>query len=63
MMLHFKKLYDEHCHVVYNLALNDVQQVEDAEEITQNVFLKIYHKQEFFDERSALKKEGGYFTS
>ena len=33
------------------------------EEITQNVFFKIYHKQDFFDERSALKIEGGYFTS
>lgn len=62
-MLNFKKLYHEHCDMVYNLALNYVQQVEDAEEITQNVFFKIYHKQDFFDERSALKIEGGYFTS
>ncbi|GEM_PF-2239559 len=30
MMLNFKKLYHEHCDMVYNLALNDVQQVEDA---------------------------------
>ena len=54
-MLGFEKMYKEHCDMVYNLALNYVQQVEDAEEITQDVFIKIYHKQELFEQRSTLK--------
>ena len=55
MMLGFEEMYKEHCDMVYNLALNYVQQVEDAEEITQDVFIKIYHKQELFEQRSTLK--------
>ena len=38
MMLSFEKLYNKHCDMLYNLALNYVQQVEDAEEITQDFF-------------------------
>ena len=44
-MLSFEKLYNKHCDMLYDLALSYVQQVEDAEEITQDVFFKIYHKQ------------------
>ena len=44
-MLSFEKLYNKQCDMLYDLALSDVQQVEDAEKITRGVFLKIYHKQ------------------
>ena len=45
MMLSFEKLYNKQCYMLYDLALSYVQQVEDAEVITQDVFFKIYHKQ------------------
>lgn len=39
-----KLLYDKHAKRVYNLALHYVLQVEDAEEITQDVFVTIHQK-------------------
>ena len=38
MMLSFEKLYNKQCDMLYDLALSYVQQVEDAEEITQDFF-------------------------
>ena len=40
---------------VYNLALHYVQLTADAEEITQDVFLKVYEKIEQFEGNSQLK--------
>ncbi len=41
-MLDFEALYNENKRMVYNLALQYTQQVEDAEEITQDVFVTAY---------------------
>lgn len=46
----FQTLYKLYSAKVYNTALSYVQQVQDAEEVTQDVFTKIY--------RSAVKFEG-----
>tara|TARA_B110000046_G_C12980805_1_gene393232 strand:+ start:621 stop:1178 length:558 start_codon:yes stop_codon:yes gene_type:complete len=51
----FAEIYDVHCEMVFNVALNYVQQIEDAEEITQDVFIKIYKKRGGFKEGSSLK--------
>ncbi|MEY3984098.1 MAG: polymerase sigma factor CnrH [Bacteroidota bacterium] len=39
-----EELYQLHHERVFNLALHYVQQVEDAEEITQDVFVKVHEK-------------------
>lgn len=38
----FKLLIDEYKHMVYTLALRVVQSEEDAEEVAQDTFLKVY---------------------
>ena len=38
----FKKLVDEWQHMVYNTALGIVQNEEDADDITQEVFIQVY---------------------
>ena len=48
-------LYQTHKLLVYNVALNYVQNVEDAEEITQDVFVKVYQSIETFKSNSSLK--------
>lgn len=51
----FHKIYDEHKIMVYNLALQYSLRVEDAEEITQDVFVKVYEKYQSFRKESELK--------
>lgn len=38
----FKKLVDEYQHMVYNTVLGIVQQEDDADDITQEVFIQVY---------------------
>lgn len=38
----FKKLVDEYQHMVYNTVLGIVQQADDADDITQEVFIQVY---------------------
>lgn len=38
----FKELVDEYQHMVYNTALGIVQQADDADDITQEVFIQVY---------------------
>jgi RNA polymerase sigma factor (sigma-70 family) len=38
----FKKLVDEYQDMVYNTALGIVQQADDADDITQEVFIQVY---------------------
>ena len=52
---HFEKLYHEYKTLVYNVALNYVQNTEDAEEITQDVFVKVYHSLDNFNQKSSYK--------
>jgi RNA polymerase sigma factor (sigma-70 family) len=51
----FESLYDQYNVLVYNVALNYVQNSEDAEEITQDVFVQIYNSMHQFEEKAALK--------
>ena len=51
----FEELYFEHHKMVFNLALQYVQNTEDAEEITQNVFVKVFDNLNTFKKKSSLK--------
>jgi RNA polymerase sigma-70 factor (ECF subfamily) len=51
----FEKLYHEYKILVYNIALNYLQNTEDAEEITQDVFVQVHHSYHQFDQKSTLK--------
>lgn len=48
------EIYDDYVSSVYNIALHYVRSVPDAEEITQDVFLKINESLETFNEDSKL---------
>lgn len=54
-MERFEKIYDTHAALVYNVALNYVQNNQEAEEITQDVFLKVFNKSKRFKKESSLK--------
>jgi RNA polymerase sigma factor (sigma-70 family) len=49
------KLYQTHKILVYNVALNYLQNIEDAEEVTQDVFVKVYQSLDNFKEESHIK--------
>lgn len=51
----FESLYNQYYVMVYNVALNYVQNCEDAEEITQDVFVQIYNSIHKFEKNSTLK--------
>jgi len=51
----FDEIYFEHHKMVFNLALQYVQNIEDAEEITQDVFLKVFDHLNYFKNKSSLK--------
>ena len=51
----FDEIYFEHQKMVFNLALQYVQNIEDAEEITQDVFVKVHNKFNSFKNQSSLK--------
>ncbi len=53
--MNFESIYLKHSSLVYNVALQYVQNKEDAEEITQDVFVKVYDKHKNFKGDSALK--------
>jgi RNA polymerase sigma factor (sigma-70 family) len=50
----FRGLYEKHSRMVFNLALQYVQNREDAEEITQDTFVAIYYSMEKFEGKSQL---------
>lgn len=50
----FREFIKEHQDRVYNIVLNKVQHVEDAEEITQDVFIDVFRKPEAFRGESAV---------
>ena len=50
----FAEIVEQCQHMVYNTALGIVQHEEDAEDITQNVFVTLYEKISSFREESAL---------
>ncbi len=51
----FEKLYHEFQKLVYNVALNYLQNTEDAEEVTQDVFVKVYNSLGNFNQKSSYK--------
>ena len=51
----FDEIYLKHYKMVFNLALQYVQNTEDAEEITQDVFVKIFDNLNSFKKQSSLK--------
>jgi len=51
----FRQLYDLFGSMVFNLALNLLQNQEDAEEVSQDIFLEIHKKILLFKGESSLK--------
>lgn len=49
----FEDIYNQNKDLVYNLSLNYLQNIEDAEECTQDVFIKVHTKIEQFREESS----------
>jgi len=52
--LNFEGIYEAHSSLVYNLALQYVQNIEDAQEITQDVFVAIHESLEDFNKQAQL---------
>ncbi len=52
----FAELYEAYNNMVFNLALNYVQQKEDAEDITQEVFVKLHQNLHKYDAGAASLK-------
>jgi len=50
----FRAFITEHQDKVFNLVFNKVQQLEDAEEITQDVFIDVFRKPEAFRGESSV---------
>jgi len=50
----FQKLYDDYHQKVYNTAITMLGNAEDAEDVVQEVFMKIYRKISSFDGRSKI---------
>jgi RNA polymerase sigma factor (sigma-70 family) len=48
-------IYAQHGQLVYNVCLNYLQNAQDAEEVTQDVFLKVHAKKDGFKAQSELK--------
>ncbi|GHB76894.1 RNA polymerase sigma factor [Persicitalea jodogahamensis] len=52
----FEEIYEEFKGLVYNLALSYIHNQEDAQDITQEVFVKIYQRYGSYDaDKSSLK--------
>jgi RNA polymerase sigma-70 factor, ECF subfamily len=51
----FKEIYENHADMVYNLCLNYLQNTSDAEEVTQDVFVKVYQQIDNFKQQSNIK--------
>jgi RNA polymerase sigma factor (sigma-70 family) len=53
-MLNFEEIFQKHQNLVFNLCLHYLQNRQDAEEATQDVFVKIYQKMPGFQEKSSI---------
>ncbi|WP_432671301.1 RNA polymerase sigma factor [Flavobacterium sp. SM2513] len=51
----FTSVYQDYKQLVYNVALQYVQNTEDAEEVIQDVFVKVYQSLDKFENNSTLK--------
>ena len=52
---YFRQIYEDHADMVFNLCLNYLQNKNDAEEVSQDVFVKVYQKLSKFQENSSIK--------
>nr|WP_255509209.1 RNA polymerase sigma factor [Flavobacterium sp. J27] len=48
-------MYNEYKVLVYNVALHYLQNIQDAEEVTQDVFVKVYYTLHSFQGKASLK--------
>jgi RNA polymerase sigma factor (sigma-70 family) len=53
MKSEFEHLFDANHKKVFNIALNIVQSIEDAEDITQEVFVEVYQSLHSFNQNSS----------
>lgn len=51
----FEDIYKEHKNLVYNLSLQYTQNIEEAEEIAQDVFVTVHQKLHTFNNESNIK--------
>lgn len=51
----FERLYLEHANLVFNLCFNYLKNTEEAEEATQDVFIKVHQNYINFDGKSSVK--------
>lgn len=51
----FETIYNQYNVLVYNVALHYLQNMEDAEEITQDVFVQVYDSLASFNEKASIK--------
>lgn len=51
----FKQVYDRHARMVFNLCLNYLQNRQDAEEVTQDVFVKVHAGMGTFRGEAAMR--------
>jgi RNA polymerase sigma-70 factor (ECF subfamily) len=53
---YLEDIYEQYNNIVFNLCLNYVLQVEEAQDITQEVFVKVYHRfQQYNPEKATIK--------
>lgn len=53
--IEFEVIYNQYSVLVYNVALHYLQNIEDAEEVTQDVFIQVHQSLAQFQEKSSLK--------
>lgn len=54
MQVNFEEVYNKNKDMVYNLSLNYVQNSEDAQDITQDVFVTVYQSLNSFQGKSSM---------
>ncbi len=52
----FRRIYDEHKDLVYNLALQYVHNADDAQDVVQEVFVKVHDRLHTYDPAAASMK-------
>jgi RNA polymerase sigma-70 factor, ECF subfamily len=53
---HFDNIYNEHKIIVFNICLHYVLNAEDAQDITQETFVKVYQKYDLYNAEAASLK-------
>jgi RNA polymerase sigma-70 factor, ECF subfamily len=53
---HFENIYQEHKNIVFNICLHYVLNTEDAQDITQETFVKVYQRYYLFNAEVASLK-------